>query len=277
MARFDIDQPALPDVIDAAALTDGDYPYDKRLAKKPYRTHLHALQIELLKMQRHVQAEGIRVVCVFEGRDAAGKGGCIRRVLEHLNKRHARSVALSKPTEAERGQWYFQRYVHHLPTAGDLVLFDRSWYNRAGVERVMGFCNDNQLADFLREAPQFEGMLVRDDIRFLKFFLKIGRATQLARFHARRHDPLKTWKLSPIDLEAMSRWDQYADAYADMFRFTHTQTAPWTVIAANDKRRARLAVIQSILHAADYPGKDPDTVGEIDANIVSLGDGLVVA
>ncbi|MEO0730962.1 MAG: polyphosphate kinase 2, partial [Pseudomonadota bacterium] len=187
------------------------------------------------------------------------------------NKRHARAVALTKPTETERGQWYFQRYAAHLPTSGDMVLFDRSWYNRAGVERVMGFCTPDQLAQFLREAPQFEGLLVRDGIKFFKFHLKIGRATQIKRFHDRRHDPLKTWKLSPIDLKSMALWDDYTVAQEEMFRFTHTPSCPWHVIRANDKRRARIGIIRTILSAHDYADKDGSIACAPDPKIVSLG------
>ncbi|MEL7302946.1 MAG: polyphosphate kinase 2, partial [Pseudomonadota bacterium] len=195
----------------------------------------------------------------------------ICRVLQHLNTRHARSVALSKPSEVEQGQWYFQRYVVHLPSAGHIVLFDRSWYNRAGVEKVMGFCTDDQHADFLREAPQFEGMLVRDGIHLFKFYLQIGRATQLKRFHDRRHDPLKTWKLSPIDLKSIAKWDDYTRAQEEMFRFTDTTTCPWTIVKANDKKRARLEIIRTVLTSLDYEGKDTKAVGKVDSQIVGNG------
>ena len=268
---FDIDDPDLPKSIEAAILQDGDYPYDRRMDKDAYETELEALQIELLKLQRHFRATGGRLIALFEGRDAAGKGGCIARVLQHLNQRHARAIALTKPSETERGQWYFQRYVTHFPTSGDIVLFDRSWYNRAGVERVMGFCSEDQLADFLREVPQFEGMVVREGIHFFKFHLKIGRATQIKRFHDRRHDPLKTWKLSPIDLEAIGKWHDYSRAYEDMFRFTHTPTCPWHQIRANDKRRARIGVLRTILSTIPYVGKDESIAQLPDPEIVSVG------
>jgi polyphosphate kinase 2 len=241
------------------------------MKRKEFEDQLEKLQIELLKLQSHVIKQGERVVVLFEGRDAAGKGGCISRFMAHLNPRHARAVALSKPTETERGQWYFQRYGAHLPTRGDIVLFDRSWYNRAGVERVMGFCNDEQLADFLREAPEFEGMLVRDGIRFFKFFLTIGREMQWTRFHERRHDPLKQWKLTDIDLAAMSKWDDYTKAQHDMFRFTHTPTAPWTVVRANCQRRARLEAIRVVLTSIPYAGRADKVVGEVDPKIVGSG------
>jgi polyphosphate kinase 2 len=269
---FDIDAPELPKAIADAALAAGGYPYDKKLKRKTYEKELALLQIELLKLQAHVQATGGRIVVVFEGRDAAGKGGCIGRFMQHLNPRHARAVALSKPTEAERGQLYFQRYMAHMPTRGDIVLFDRSWYNRAGVERVMGFCTEDQLADFLREAPEFEGLLVRDGIRLFKIYLTIGRETQLERFHERRHDPLKRWKLTDIDLAAIAKWDDYTKAKDDMFRFTHTAVAPWTVVRANDQRRARLEAIRVVLSAMDYPDKDQKIVRAPDPRIVGADD-----
>ena len=269
--ELDLDDPVLPKTIDKAALTSGGYPYSKRMKRKAYEAELLALQIELMKLQSWVLKTGTRIVCLFEGRDAAGKGSTIKRFMEHLNTRHARAVALPKPTETELGQWYFQRYAAHLPTAGDIVLFDRSWYNRAGVERVMGFCNSEQLADFLREAVQFEAMLVRDDIRLFKFFLTIGKEMQMKRFHRRRHDALKNWKLSKIDLSALSKWDDYTAAKEDLFRFTHTATCPWTVIKANDKRRTRLAAIRVVLSSIGYDGKDEKVVGKPDPKIVGSG------
>lgn len=268
LAGFDIDDPKLPGWIERASLTSGNFPYAKKLERADYEQGLTALQIELLKLQAHVQSTGMRIVVLFEGRDAAGKGGCIARFMQHLNPRHARAVALSKPTEAERGQWYFQRYISHMPTRGDIVLFDRSWYNRAGVERVMGFCTEEQLANFLREAPELEGQLVRDGIKLFKIFLTIGRETQLAHFHERRHDPLKRWKLTDIDLTAIEKWEDYSRAQLDMFRFTHTPTSPWTVIRANDQRRARLEAIRVVLSAIDYEGKDAGVVGKPDPKIV---------
>ena len=272
MSEFDLDAKTLPDEIARAALTSGGYPYDKRMKRKKYEKELLELQIELMKLQHWVQDKGKRIVIVFEGRDAAGKGSTIKRFMEHLNPRHARAVALSKPTENERHQWYFQRYIQHMPTAGEMVLFDRSWYNRAGVERVMGFCNSEQLADFLREAPLFEGMLVRDGIHMFKFFLTIGREMQMKRFHDRRHDPLKQWKISPIDLKAVEKFDDYTKAKEEMFRFTHTPTTPWTVLRANDKRRTRLEAIRVVLSALDYDGKDKNIVGSIDDKIVGSSD-----
>jgi polyphosphate kinase 2 len=272
---FDIDDPELPDWIEDNALPADNYPYDERLKRRLYEEELEALQIELAKLQVHALKSGIRIVAIFEGRDSAGKGSCIQRFMQYLNPRHAKAVALPKPTDREQGQWYFQRYAEHLPTAGEIVLFDRSWYNRAGVERVMGFCTDDQLADFLREAPQFESMLVRDGVFFFKFFLTIGRETQLKRFHDRRHSPLKHWKISPIDMAALDKWDDYTLARDEMLRFTHTATCPWTVVRANDKRRARLETIRSVLSGIDYENKDEDVVGKIDPKIIIPGDTFV--
>lgn len=272
---FDIDDPSLPDWVEEGALTADGYPYDKRMKRGAYEAELEALQIELAKLQVHALATGMRIVAVFEGRDSAGKGSCIKRFMEYINPRHAHAVALPKPTERERGQWYFQRYTAHLPSAGEIVLFDRSWYNRAGVERVMGFCTEEELADFLREAPQFETMLVREGIHFFKFFLTIGRETQLKRFHDRRHSPLKHWKISPIDLAALDMWDDYTEARDDMIRFTHTSTCPWTIIRANDKRRARLNALRVVLSQIDYDGKDESVVDTPDDKIVLSGDDLL--
>ena len=275
--RFDIEKPDLPKSIDEAAFASGGYPYEKKLDRDDYEAGLEALQIELLKLQSTIQKDGRRIVIVFEGRDAAGKGSTIKRVAAHLNPRHARVVALSKPTEAERGQWYFQRYIAHLPTAGDIVMFDRSWYNRAGVERVMGFSTADQLADFLREAPHFEEMLVRDGVSLFKLYLDIGREMQWKRFHQRHHDPLKKWKITPIDLAAIGKWDDYTRAKEEMFRFTHTAAAPWTVIRSNDKRRTRLAAMRVVLSALDYEDKDSKIVGKPDPAIVGSGAGFFYA
>jgi polyphosphate kinase len=265
---FDLDDPALPRRIEDAALASGGFPYSEKLGRTAYAEALELLQIELIKLQASLQKRGERLVVLFEGRDAAGKGSTIKRFMAHLNPRRARAVALGKPTEVEAGQWYFQRYVPHLPAAGDIVLFDRSWYNRAGVEQVMGFCTADQLADFLREAPQFEGMLTRDGIHLFKFYLDIGREMQLRRFHRRRHDPLRHWKITDIDLAAIDKWDDYSKAKEDMFRFTHTAASPWTVIRANDKRRTRLEAIRSVLYALDYEGKEQKVVDKPDMQIV---------
>ncbi len=270
-ADFDIENPKLPSAIADAALASGNFPYDKKLKGDRYLEDLQGLQIELLKLQRSLAAQQQRVVIVVEGRDAAGKGGLIAAMAQHLNPRHAHVVALSRPTDLERGQWYFQRYVAELPTAGDMVVFDRSWYNRAGVERVMGFCTKDQLADFLREAPVFEGMLVRDGIQLIKLYMSIGHEAQLKRLHTRHHDPLKQWKLSPIDLQGLSKWDDYSTAQAEMFRFTHTEQTPWTVVLSNDKYRARLNAIRHILSVLDYAGKDRAVVGKPDPLIVGSG------
>ncbi|MFV0368761.1 MAG: polyphosphate kinase 2 [Hyphomicrobiaceae bacterium] len=272
LAHFDIENPKLPSEIKKKALTGDNFPYPKKLNRELYEKELADLQFELVKLQTHLQKSGERLVVLFEGRDTAGKGGCISRIMQHLNPRHARSVALPKPTETERGQWYFQRYIHHLPTAGDITLFDRSWYNRAGVERVMGFCTERQLADFLRDAPEFESLLIQDGIRLFKIFLSIARETQVQRFHERRHNPLKRWKLSNIDLAAISKWDEYTVAKHDMFRFTHTPTSPWTVVRANDQRRARLESMRVILRGFEYPEKNDSVAHAPDPKIAGSTD-----
>ncbi len=268
---FSLDNPKLPEAIEAAAMTSGGYPYDKKLKREAFEEDLQALQIELCKLQAHNLKTRGRILIIYEGRDGAGKGTCIKAFTEYLNPRNARSVALTKPTETERGQLYFQRYAAHLPTAGEIVLFDRSWYNRAGVERVMGFCDADQLATFLREAPEFEGLLVRDGIKLFKFYLSIGRDMQLKRFHERSQNPLKQWKLSPIDIAALEKYDAYSQAQVDMFRFTHTTIAPWLVVRANDQRRARLESIRAVLLAIDYEGRDLNAIGKTDAQIVGTG------
>jgi polyphosphate kinase 2 len=268
---FDIDNPILPSDIEERALASGGYPYDEELKKKVYKQELMQLQLELLKLQETIQEKGERFLALFEGRDASGKGSCISRFTERLNPRHARSVALTKPTETERGQWYFQRYVAQLPTAGDMVLFDRSWYNRAGVERVMDFCTEAQSEAFLREVPDFEALLVRDGIRFFKFYLVIGREMQLLRFHERRHDPFKRWKITDIDLAAIDKWDDYTRAQDDIFKRTNSELAPWIIVRANDQRRARLETIRWVLTHSDYADKDTRAVGTPDAKIVGTG------
>ena len=268
---FDIDNPVFPPELDERAMSSGGYPYDKKLKREPYEEDLQKLQLELIKLQAHTEKAGERIVVLFEGRDTSGKGGCISRILERINPRHSRSVALTKPTDAERGQWYFQRYVAHLPTKGDLVLFDRSWYNRAGVERVMGFCTEEQTQQFLKDAPDFESLLVRDDIHFFKIYLTVGREMQLKRFHERRHDPFKQWKVTEIDLAAIGKYDDYSRAELDMLEHTHTKVSPWTVIAANDQRRARLEAMRVILGALDYEGKDKSAIGSTDPKITKSG------
>lgn len=271
MKSFDIDDPKLPEAINEAAFASGGYPYDKKLKRDAFERELNSLQIELLKLQAHVIKTKERLIVIFEGRDAAGKGTCIGRFREHLNPRHATVVALTKPTDFEHKQWYFQRYAMHLPSGGEIVLFDRSWYNRAGVERVMGFASPEQISTFLREAPEFEGMLVRDGIRLVKIYLELGREMQLLRFHERRHDPLKRWKITDVDLAAMAKWDDYTAAKEEMFRFTHSPVAPWTVILSNDQRRARLEAIRFVLDAIDYEGKDAKSVSRPDTRIVGSG------
>ena len=232
------------------------YPYRTRMRRKEYEAAKTKLQIELLKVQNWVKESGQKVVLLFEGRDAAGKGGTIRRFMEHLNPRGSRVVALEKPSEAEKGQWYFQRYVDHLPTAGEMVFFDRSWYNRAGVERVMKFCSPQEYLEFLRQTPQFERMLVQSGILLFKFWFSVSREEQLRRFVSRRDDPLKHWKLSPIDIKSLDMWDEYTEAKNAMFFHTDIPDAPWTVIKSDDKKRARLNCMRHFLHALPYPDKD---------------------
>lgn len=268
---FDIDDPVLPSWVDDAKLSAGGYPYDKKMKREDYDNALEALQIELVKVQFWLQSTGKKVMAVFEGRDAAGKGGTIFATKAYLNPRSARVVALTKPTETERGQWYFQRYISHFPTAGELVLFDRSWYNRAGVEPIMGFCTPEEHKRFLKETPRLEKMIVHDDVHFFKFWLDIGRETQIERFHDRRHSPLKCWKLSDMDIAALTKWDDYTAMRDQMLDKTHTDDAPWTVVRANDKRRARINVIQHILKSIDYEGKDKKAIGDIDDKILGFG------
>ena len=264
---FDLDDAVLPEWVAEGAFKSGGYPYDEPMKDKDYAEQLTALQIELVKLQRHVKESGMRVVMLFEGRDAAGKGGSIFAFRQYLNPRSARIVALPAPTEAERGQWYFQRYVAELPTAGEMVLFDRSWYNRAGVEPVMGFCTRAEHRQFLDSVPGFERMLVGQGTHLFKFWLSIGFEMQLKRFYERRHNPLKVWKLSPIDYAAMNRWNAYSHARDEMFVASHTPEASWTVIRSNDKKRARLNVMRHVLSNLSYPGKDRKVVGRTDPMI----------
>ncbi|MGE0623857.1 MAG: polyphosphate kinase 2 [Pseudomonadales bacterium] len=234
-----------------------EYPYAERLDIRSYYRQKQALQIELVKLQNWVREEGKRLIFIFEGRDAAGKGSTIKRFMEHMNPRAARVVALAKPTDDERGQWYFQRYVDHLPTSGEIVFFDRSWYNRAGVERVMGFCTDEEYQEFVRQAPLFEQMLVRSGIHITKFYLSVSREEQARRFEERRENPLKQWKLSPIDQEAQTRWDDYTDAKDATFKRTDTPEAPWVIVKSEDKMRARLEAMRYVLQQFDYDDRDP--------------------
>jgi polyphosphate kinase 2 len=246
----------------------GEYPYDEKIELLEYETEKHLLQTELLKVQSWVKETGQRIVCLFEGRDAAGKGGTIKRFMEHLNPRAAHIVALEKPTERERGQWYFQRYVAQLPTKGEMVFFDRSWYNRAGVERVMGFCEEHEYLEFMRQVFPFEQMLVNSGIILFKFWFSVTRQEQLRRFHSRKNDPLKHWKLSPVDVESLDKWDDYTKAKKDMFFHTDNPLTPWTVIKSDDKKRARINCMRYFLNQLDYPGKDESIVGEFDEKIV---------
>ncbi|MEL7459347.1 MAG: polyphosphate kinase 2 [Pseudomonadota bacterium] len=244
-----------------------DYPYDDRMDKDAYEDTLYALQLELAKLQADVKATGKRIVVVFEGRDAAGKGGTIKRFRENLNPRSARVVALSKPTDREAGEWYFQRYIDHLPTAGELVFFDRSWYNRAVVEPVFDFCTPDQRAAFFAQLPAFEDLLVQDGVHLVKLWLNVGRAEQLNRFLDREKDPLKQWKLSWIDVEGLKRWDAYSGAIDEMFARSHFDHAPWTVIRTDDKRRARIAAIRALVSGVEYTGKDKDVACAPDASV----------
>jgi len=246
----------------------GGYPYKNLLSRKNYEKQKYRQQVELLKLQAWVKETGQRVVVLFEGRDAAGKGGTIKRFMENLNPRGARVVALEKPTEAERGQWYFQRYVNSLPTAGEIVLFDRSWYNRAGVERVMGFCTQAEYLEFMRQCPEFERMLVKSGIHLIKFWFSVSREEQRRRFKEREVHPLKQWKLSPIDMASLDKWADYTKAKEAMFFYTDTADAPWTVIKSDCKKRARLNAMRYLLHSLPYAKKDLDRVGPLDPLIV---------
>lgn len=248
-------------------LTEIPYPYDKKLKRKVYEKEKRALQIELLKVQSWMRETGQRIVIVFEGRDAAGKGGSIKRFMEHLNPRHARVIALEKPSDVERGQWYFQRYVKQLPTEGEMALFDRSWYNRAGVERVMGFCSPSEYLEFMRQTPELEKMFVRSGIRLFKLWFEVSRDEQFKRFQSRKFDPVKQWKLSPIDMASLDKWDAYTDAKNAMFRHTDTPEAPWTIILSDDKKRARLNAMRCILSQLPYPDKNQKLEIQPDPNI----------
>ncbi|MFG1480154.1 polyphosphate kinase 2 [Xanthobacter sp. V4C-4] len=252
----------------------GSYPYKFRLLRRDYEQQKFLLQSELLKLQSWVKEARQRLIILFEGRDAAGKGGTIKRFMEHLNPRGARVVALEKPSEVERGQWYFQRYVEHLPTTGEIVLFDRSWYNRAGVERVMGFCSDEEYREFLRQAPEFERNLVRSGTHLIKFWFSVSRDEQRRRFKERKVHPLKQWKLSPIDLSSLDKWDDYTRAKEAMFFHTDTADSPWTVIKSDDKKRARLNALRYVLHSLPYKGKDPERIGPVDSLLVGRANAV---
>lgn len=244
------------------------YPYKNLMRRRTYETQKYQLQVELLKLQAWAKESGERIVILFEGRDAAGKGGTIKRFMEHLNPRGARVVALEKPTPVEAGQWYFQRYVQHLPTKGEIVLFDRSWYNRAGVERVMGFCTDDEYDEFMRQAPEFERNLVRSGVHLIKFWFSVSQKEQQRRFAERQNHPLKQWKLSPIDLASLDKWDDYTAAKEAMFRATDTADAPWTVIKSDCKKRARLNAMRYVLHKLPYDNKDMARIGPLDPLLV---------
>ena len=247
---------------------DGSYPYKTKISNPEYNQHKLELQIELLKAQNGVKDTKQRIVIIFEGLDAAGKGGTIKRFTEHLNPRGTRVVALEKPNARERNSWYFQRYIEHLPTKGEIVLYDRSWYNRAGVEKVMGFCSDHEHLEFLRQAPEFERMLVNSGILLFKYWFSVTREEQFRRFKSRQTDPLKQWKLSPIDLASLSKWEAYSEAKDVMFFHTDTRDAPWYIVRSDDKKRGRINCMKHFLHNLDYPTKDPSTVGEPDPQLV---------
>jgi polyphosphate kinase 2 len=250
------------------AFESGEFPYKTRLGTKLYEQQMAELQVELLKLQNWVKETGERIIVLFEGRDAAGKGGTIKRFMEHLNPRGARVVALEKPNERERTQWYFQRYIENLPAGGEIVFFDRSWYNRAGVERVMGFCSPNDYLEFMRQCPDLERMLVRSGVRLFKFWFSVTREEQLRRFLSRENDPLKQWKLSPIDKASLDKWDDYTEAKEAMFFYTDTADAPWTIIKSDDKKRARLNCMQHFLSSIPYPNKNRKVVLGPDPLIV---------
>ncbi len=257
-----------PDTELSPGWREGAYPYKNLLSRKQYEKQKYRLQVELLKLQAWVKDTGQRVVIIFEGRDAAGKGGTIKRFMEHLNPRGARVVALEKPSEVERGQWYFQRYIQHLPTRGEIVLFDRSWYNRSGVERVMGFCSSAEYDEFLRQTPEFERQLVRSGVHLFKFWFSVSKSEQRRRFKERQAHPLKQWKLSPIDMASLDKWDDYTRAKEAMFVHCDTSDAPWTVIKSDCKKRARLNALRYLLHRIPYANKDLTTVGPVDPLIV---------
>ncbi|AXF86021.1 hypothetical protein DTO96_101761 [Ephemeroptericola cinctiostellae] len=258
-----------PDEVLSDKWRQGAYPYKNLMQRKTYEEQKYRLQVELLKLQNWVKETGQRVVILFEGRDAAGKGGTIKRFMEHLNPRGARVVALEKPTDMERGQWYFQRYIQHLPSAGEIVMFDRSWYNRAGVERVMGFCSDQEYTEFMRQCPEFERNLVRSGITLIKFWFSVSRGVQRQRFSERKNHPLKQWKLSPIDMASLDKWDNYTAAKEAMFYHTDTADSPWTVIKSDCKKRARLNAMRHVLQIMPYTNKDPHVALPTDALLVS--------
>ena len=263
-----------PDAIREAFET-GAYPYQTKMKRSVYEKHKAELQVELLKVQNWVQETGERIVILYEGRDAAGKGGTIKRFMEHLNPRGARVVALAKPGEREKSQWFFQRYIRHLPAAGEIVMFDRSWYNRAGVERVMGFCSANEYLEFMRQCPELERMLVRSGIRLFKYYFSVTREEQLRRFKSRETSPLKRWKLSPVDRASLDKWDDYTEAKEAMFFYTDTADSPWIIVKSDDKKRARLNCMQHFLASLPYPDKDTQLVRGPDPLIVGTIDHVI--
>jgi polyphosphate kinase 2 len=272
----DEDEPVLLDADGKAVETWREgYPYPERITRNEYDQQKRLLQIELLKLQNWIKLTGSRLVILFEGRDAAGKGGTIKRFMEHLNPRGARVVALEKPNERESTQWYFQRYVAYLPAAGEIVLFDRSWYNRAGVERVMGFCTRPDYLEFMREAPELERMFVRSGIELVKFWFSVSRNEQRTRFAIRQVDPVRQWKLSPTDLASLDKWDEFTEAKEAMFFYTDTADAPWTVVKSNDKKRARLAAMRYVLRRFDYDGRDDEVVGVPDPLVLGSAKQVV--
>lgn len=257
-----------PDDVLSKGWRNGEYPYQNLMSRKNYEKQKYRLQVELLKLQAWVKETGQRIVILFEGRDAAGKGGTIKRFMENLNPRGARVVALEKPTETEKGQWYFQRYVEHLPTKGEIVLFDRSWYNRAGVERVMGYCSEDEYTEFMRQTPEFERMLTRSGIYLIKFWFSVSQKEQYRRFKERKVHPLKQWKLSPVDLASIDKWDSYTKAKEAMFFATDTADAPWTVVKSDCKKRARLNALRYILHKIPYSNREFERIGQVDPLIL---------
>ena len=277
----EVPEPIAPEVLPddpesiRASFETGEYPYKEKMSKKSYEKQKAQLQVELLKVQDWVNETGQKVVILFEGRDGAGKGGTIKRFMEHLNPRGANVVALAKPTDRERSQWYFQRYLQHLPAKGEIVLFDRSWYNRAGVERVMGFSTANEYLEFMRECPALERMMVRSGIWLFKYWFSVTKDEQLRRFKSRETEPLKRWKLSPVDRESLGKWDDYTEAKESMFFYTDTADAPWTIIKSNDKKRARLGAMQHFLSSLPYPNKDPELVNGPDPLIVGSSNDVI--
>ena len=267
-----VEAKVLKDMGKRKIFADANYPYPEKMKTKEYEALKKDLQIELVKMQNWVKETGQKVLILFEGRDAAGKGGTIKRMMEHMNPRGARVVALEKPSEFEQGQWYFQRYIQHLPSDGEIVMLDRSWYNRAGVERVMGFCKPGDYLEFMRQAPELERMLVRSGIRFFKLWFSVSRNEQFRRFQGRQHDPLKQWKLSPIDLASLDKWEGYTEAKEAMFFYTDTADAPWTVVKSDCKKRARINAMRFVLNQMDYPNKNTDIVQPPDPLIVGSAD-----